>query len=423
MSNCSTKAMETASSEIMNAPQQTFEARQWWRSVQDQSLNVQVDAARQKAFSVLRAGAISAESAAYERRASSILLPSLNTNAQTTQTELNSSNSLSLDLNWQIDVFGRYRNALKAGQLKSQANEALIVDAQRLIASETVSSYISLAGFKSEISLAKQSVSRLEDTISKIKRLAGAGYATQLDVHRSEVQLLDAKANISQLQASAKSFENRLKLLTASEPLGVISTDIFETLLNLNLAIPEPEKLINNRSDIRAANLMLLAAAAEVAAAKGQLLPDLSIDGRLFLTDDDNRSFSPTDFTSNIISRLSMPILGRGRILADIDANNARLQQAKISYDETVQTALLEIDTAYNQAILYRQAAQERKQAVASAQTALSQSLRLFDAGEIVYLDVLLAEQALSDAEREQLRSAIDAGQAWTTLNTALASY
>ncbi len=394
----------------------------WWKELGSENLNHLVSSARKNAFSVLQASAELAEAEAISDAKRAPLIPSIGLNASNQSADINNSASLSLDLDWKADVFGQYRDLAKASNLETQASRLLVEDAKRLVTFEVVSTYISYLGALAEIHSAKESSNRLNDTILRVKRLTAAGIATQLDLHRSETQKLDADARISQLLANAKQLENKLLLLTNENSIEFSSSNILDTVLVAPVELPTPTSLIKNRPDIRAADLKLQATAKEVAASQKKLLPNLSLDARLFMTEDDDISFSISNFTSSIISRLAMPILGRGKLLADIDANNARLQQSRISYDQIARTALLEIDTAFTQVTVLRRAALARSNAAQSAKTALKQSQRLFQAGEIAYLDVLIAEQSLSDAERDLQRASREAGLAWATLQAALAT-
>ena len=102
-------------------------------------------------------------------------------------------------------------------------------------------------------------------------------------------------------------------------------------------------------------------------------------------------------------------------------SNDARLKQAALDYEQILLVALSEVDTALGDINHLRQSAAQADRATDAARTALAQSRRLFDAGEIGYLDVLFAEQSLIEADRTLLATKREAALAWARYMTALA--
>lgn len=419
-----------------NAPTQTaaetlvaaapLEGTNWWGALGSPILDALVAHGQDEAFSVLLAAddLRGAEAASREVRAG--LWPSLSgtvsderRNSDADGFQEDSRSEAGLALSWQIDLFGQIRALSAARENTVARQQELLLDARRLIASQIVTSWLQLAALNDEIALADDSRARLSDAVGKVSRLTQAGYATKLDVARSEAQLREILARTAELEADREAVLNRLSFLTASGalPPGTGNESLPAVLPRLPMALPDAETLIAARPDIRAADAALLASASERAAARKRLLPDLSVQASLT---------TPIDVASGgllreTVTRLSAPLLGRGQLLADIDRQDARLSAAHTRYRQTVSQAILEIDTAYRQTLILEDAVAERTAGRIAAETALAGSNRLFDAGEIGYLDVLIAEQALIDAARDEVAARRARALAWARYQAAVA--
>jgi NodT family efflux transporter outer membrane factor (OMF) lipoprotein len=430
LSACMSATMPTAPVEAA-AVQAEAGSDAWWLAFDDPALEAVVASARANAFSVLQAKARLSEAQGVERGERAQFWPTLGVfgrfgiEGDDDRWNRNQTEALGLDLAWQVDVFGQIRKTVSAASERTDAGAALVRDAERLVTGDAVATYLALAGLDAELNRAAASETRLAEALSKVQRLSDAGYATDLDAVRSQAQLLDVRARRAELAAERRGLENRLTQLMASEHRAVLTPN--PAMFNLSgpapallRALPDAEDFTQTRPDVRAAWNELSARAAEVAAAKRQLLPDVSLSASVFMGEDGRDIISPTNLTNDLVARLAMPLLGRGRLLANIDVADARLAQAELVYQETVLRALLEVDTVRAETEGLREASRQRTQALQAARTALTQSRRLFDAGEIGYLDVLVAEQALIDAERKAIATRRDYMIAWARLQAAV---
>lgn len=394
----------------------------WWKVLNDTELNNLVKKGREDAFDVRIAITQLDEAKAVLRSEKAALIPSVNLS-------LNLVDSLTgtggFDLNWQLDLAGAIRNSIKAAEARAGSSQALITDTRRLITSQIVTTYIQLRARQEERKLAEKSAVRLEETVNNVTRLVNAGQATRLDQTRSTRQLAEINARIRTLKGTERAIKNGLSTIIGAtiDNNSLSYNSANQNLLSINPKIPQPvaEDLFVDRPDIRAAALTLNAERYEKIAAERALYPTINLQGNAISNNVDLSSLQFGGISTSLVTGIVVPLIGRGRLLAQIDAENAQKERALINYERAVMIATTEIDTSHTQVLSSRAAADENKKAMKAASSALKQSRRLFEAGEINYLDVLIAEQSLIDVEQAAVLAEETAALAWVQYMTALA--
>ena len=397
---------------------------QWWRGLQDPFLDQIVQSGRVSGLDVRIAQTQIYESQAFTRAQFAQLIPSVNLAANSDVTETSSS-SLGLQYNWQVDLFGSLRASVKAAQLRGYVSQALAEDVRRIITSQIISTYIQLRARQVEIALSQRSAARLTESVDRITRLSNAGYATDLDVTRSKGQLIDVNARIQVLHGQERALQNALRQIVGHHVdfNYLYNSRVDESFVfpRPNIIEPDPNRLFNDRPDIVAAALNLNAEGYERLSAQRNLYPSISVSGDIGFNGTIISPFSFSQISTSLISGLVAPLLGRGQLLSQVDAETAQNVRAIAEYEQAVLAAVTEVDTALIQLRSNRAAAAEQNQALIAATAALEQSKRLFDAGEISYLDVLITEQGIIDAERNFILSEEAAALSWVQYMAALA--
>lgn len=396
----------------------------WWTALEDHQLNTLIAVTQTQSLDISKALARAEEARALVRSGNASLWPTIGLGVSSEDASRGASaTEIGLDSFWQIDLFGQARTSLSAAKARAGSAEALAEDVRRLVIADIVSTYLTLSAVEADIALSRQSETRLVDALDKITRLTEAGYGTALDRQRSARQLLDVQSRTSQLEGRANALRNALTLSIGQAPgtLSLSPTPLMNRAITAGVTAPDPETFLQDRPDIRAAHAALMAAAFDTDAARKGLLPNLSLSARIFETDANRTVFDFAGLQNELALRLAQPLLFRGRQLAAIDGNDARLKQAALDYEQILLVALSEVDTALGDINHLRQSAAQADRATDAARTALAQSRRLFDAGEIGYLDVLFAEQSLIEADRTLLATKREAALAWARYMTALA--
>ena len=181
-----------------------------------------------------------------------------------------------------------------------------------------------------------------------------------------------------------------------------------------------PTSLLTNRPDIQSAEAGLLAANADIGAARAAFFPSLQlgVDPSLVATGFGHPAAAALSMASNVLA----PIFSGGRLEGNLENVTARQKELAAQYQQTVLTAFREVEDALairkstdQQVVLTRESVQEARNAYIIAKAR-------FDAGSIDYLTLLETQRSLSQAEDEQIVATVAQLEAFVQLRKALGS-
>jgi NodT family efflux transporter outer membrane factor (OMF) lipoprotein len=313
------------------------------------------------------------------------------------------------DATWEIDVFGGTRRAVEAADAGLQAS----VENRRAtfvtLLGEVARNYIEFRGFQRRLAVAEANLKAQRDTLELTRVRFQAGLASDLDVAQAEAQISSTAAQIPVLESSLKRAAYNLDVLLAQEP-GVLADELGPERpipsLPPDVLIGLPSELLRRRPDIRRAERELAAATAQVGVAVADLFPRFSLTGDVGL-----QSVSAADWFSGgsrfwaFGPTIRWPLFDAGRIRANIEIRNAQQEQAVYRYENTVLTALSEVEAA----LVNHSREQERYRfladAVAANRRALAMANELYLSGLNSFLNVLDAQRSLYASENDLAQS------------------
>ncbi|MES2831175.1 MAG: efflux transporter outer membrane subunit [Pseudomonadota bacterium] len=420
----------------------------WWESFNDPALTQLIELAQQRNLDLQVADARIREVRALQRAANASLFPSLSaTGGFTRQRSISGSidnigaepataggvanlanngavirnlGQVGLEVSWEADVFGRLRSQARAAQADVGVVQADRDAARLTLLAEVARNYVEYRLYQVQTGLAQQTATAQERT-ARISRLRfEQGLASRLDVERSIAELSVTRSQLPAARELAESARYRLSLLLASTP------DELSELLQTGLPVQEnppqqgsiqqrtvtlpssdpltlllsPNDILALRPDVRAARLRLISSTALRDASEALQYPTLTITGLLGLQNRDlDELLSAGSRVWSIGGGVAAPLLDFGRIRANIDAADARQEQAFLQYERTIRDALRDTQTAI---VLYTQGVL-RQQELARARDASSKATALarlqYQEGTLSLLDVLIAERASYDAQ------------------------
>ena len=323
--------------------------------------------------------------------------PSTNT-AAFHPVELNNF-QLGFDSAWEIDVFGRIRNDVKAASANVRSAEENRRDVLVVLLAEIARSYSDLRGFQLRLEIAEENIRTEEDTVHLTKTRAAAGLATQLDVSRAVAELETTNAVVPSLRSAIAASIHRISVLLGQEPAALEKE--LETSAPVPVVPPEvpvglPSDLLKRRPDVRRADDEIVGAAANVKAARADYFPKFTLLGSAGrqATQLHDLSLSLGNFFA-AGPAISLPIFTGGRIRSKVAVQKARWKQTQILYQSTVLNSLEETENAL---VNYSQEQERRDRlqaAVSQNQTALELSRELYTSGLGDFLAVLDAQRQL----------------------------
>lgn len=314
-------------------------------------------------------------------------------------------------LNWELDVFGRLRRLTEAARAQYLATDEARRGVQVTLIGDVMTDYFRLRELDSELAIATQTRDAANDGLRLTTARRDRGAASGLDVHQAEELLYTATAQMASLERQIAQAENAISVL-----LGTYSGEIArgKTLAELN-APPQappglPSDLLERRPDIRQAEETLIAANANIGAAKALYFPAISLTGNLgqqsrALTDLFTGPARAWTFAAPVVS---VPVFEAGAIRSAVKLSETQKQEALETYKKTIEQAFREVSDAL---VEVRQDADQRGQEellVGALREADRLSRLRYQGGLDSYLQVLDAERNLFQGELalSQLRGA-----------------
>jgi multidrug efflux system outer membrane protein len=308
--------------------------------------------------------------------------------------------NVSLGAAWQADLFGRVRRQTEAAQAQVYASEQGQRGVVLTLVSGVATSYIVLRSLDRQLEIAQATARNFEGTlrIFELRFKAGMIAKTELSQIRSQTQ--QARAAIPQFEQAIATQENLISILLGRAPGPIPRGKTIDELIAPQIPGDLPATLLQRRPDILAAEQNLVAANANIGAARALYYPNLSLQAALATTATATGAlFSGPAAAGLIGASLTGPIFTFGAIEGQVASAEAGERAALATYQQTLLNALRETNDALSGS---QKRAQEftvqRERVVALREFARLSKLR-FDKGVSGYLEVLVAENELFAAE------------------------
>ncbi|MEG9545810.1 TolC family protein [Mannheimia sp. HC-2023] len=291
-----------------------------------------------------------------------------------------------ISASWEPDFFGKKRSDADAARAGTLARQEQVYGAQLLVSSGIAENYLRIYAIDQQQEILRKNVAILNELQRYIQGRFNAGQATAYEISEIKAQITALQAQQSTLQSQADALTRNIAVLVGSVPQGFHIAKSGNPLAK----IPDspsgqvPSTVIERRPDIRANARQVEAMAAKLASAKADLYPRFDIQflgqgGYIKI----NNDLSPISALANLVSvGVKLPIFTNGRIQANIDASDARLQAAMIEYDNSLLKALGEVDSAYQHQSSLAKQSRLLENAVRQAQKQANDAQRLFKYGE-----------------------------------------
>lgn len=309
-----------------------------------------------------------------------------------------------LVMSWEVDIWKKLRNATKSAYLQYLAS----IEGRRYVVtnliSEVSSTYYEVLSLKTQIQLIKDYVEVLEKVKKIVTLLRQAGRTSSLAVQRFEAEVAKNVARQYELTQRISITENRLNLLLGRfpKPIEYNTNNFLETTLP-NVQTTVPIKLLENRPDLRKASLNLEARKLDVEVARARFYPSLTIDGNLGYEAFNSKHFDGTavDVAYKLAGGIAMPLLNRRAIEASYHTANNLQIQAIYEYELTLLKAFTEVSNQLIKLRNLKNKFEQKEKQVEALKNSVQIADTLFKAGRTDYIEVLLAQRDLIEAQIE----------------------
>ncbi|MFT6815492.1 MAG: multidrug efflux system outer membrane protein [Sphingobacteriales bacterium] len=323
---------------------------------------------------------------------------------------------------WELDVWRKLRNAKKAAltrYLSSIEGKNFMVT--NLIA-EVANSYFELLALDNELEIVNQNIQIQNNALKIVKLQKEATHVTELAVKRFEAQVLNTTNLQYAIKQEITEAENRINFLLGRFPQQVLrNSGSFVSLIPNMVYSGIPIHLLENRTDVRQAELDLVAAKLDIKVAKASFYPSLGISAGIGL-----HAFSPSlllmtpqSLEYKLAGDLIAPLINRSAIKAIYLNANAKQIQAVYNYEQTVLRAYMEVVNQLAKVNNLESSYNLKAQEVQALNKSVDISNSLFRSARADYIEVLLTQREaleakfeLVETKKQQMNAMVDIYQA-----------
>ena len=249
-------------------------------------------------------------------------------------------------LSYEVDVWSRVANLSAAAKASYVATEEDRRTIRMGLISDVANAYLQVQELQERTNLAMDTVQARNQSLLLIRAKRDLGAASDLDVLTAQGALASAQADASALDRQQQQALNGLKLLIGGEwPANLpASTPLSTQSLPPQLLADVPSQVLLGRPDVRAAEQRLIAANANIGAARAAFLPKIQLTGALGSASPSlSGLFGAGTKSWSFVPSLQQPLFDGGRTSANVDVAQARKVAAVASYEKTIQTAFREV--------------------------------------------------------------------------------
>lgn len=407
--------------------QTTDQLHQWWRLLDDPVLDGLIEQVGQANLDVQAAMMRVAESRALRDFAAGRSSPQVDAIASYSRSRNSGSthfafpgmptdpydlHAAGFDAAWEIDLFGQIKRSIESSQAALEASIDDYHDVLRSLFAEVARNYVELRTTQTRIQYALQNIEVQKETVKLAQGRFEAGLSPELDVAQSKMNLNNTRSEVPALHLAEIQTINRIAVLLGQYPQSL------QTKLKAGNSIPTPAEpialglpadLLRRRPDIRRAERELAAQTARIGVATADLYPAFSLTGTFTFQAEDLRDVGRSSSQAYSFGPgFRWHLLSGDRVRSNIQREEALTEQARLRYEQTVLSAVEEVENAMASFI------QESKRRI-SLQSSVYESERSVKLVRELYTNGLADFQNVLDMQRtlwmQQDRLAASRGQ------------
>ncbi len=410
--------LETTAPQVADANARGDDVGQWWRRLNDPLLSQLVDEAQRQSLDVRKAEARLREARARQGVASAGRYPDVSASASAsrsgsivgpnsvgagTATVAGNQFSAGFDASWELDVFGGVRRSVEAAVADQEAIAAGLDDVRVSLVAEVAKSYVEVRSLQSRLDIARTNLASQSETLELTELRARAGLVNAQDVEQARSNREQTVAQIPSLDGSLAEAEHRLDILLGKVPGTLharLSTAGALPEIPSRVAVGIPADTLRQRPDVHTAERKLAAETARVGVAEAARYPTFKLSGSIGL-----ESLSPdatgggTGASYSLLGGIAAPIFSAGRLKNQVIAQDAVREQAQVAYEQTVLTALQDVENALVALARSRERGEALVRAGAAARTAAQLARQRYGAGIIDFQSVIDTERTVLSVE------------------------
>jgi len=309
---------------------------------------------------------------------------------------------------WEVDIWRKLRNARDAQISRYLAS----IDGKNFMVTnliaEIANSYYELLALDSQLDILKNNITIQKNALEIVKMEKKAAKVTELAVRKFEAEVYKNQSRQFYIQQQIIETENKINFLVGRYPQPISrSFTGFNTLQPNKVAAGLPAQLLDNRPDVKQAELELAAAKLEIKVAKANFYPSLKLNAGVGLQAF-NPSYlikSPESMLFNTAGDLVAPVINRKAIKATYYSANANQIQALYNYEKTILNAFLEVTNKMSNIYNLEQSYALKEKQVEALTRSITISNFLFKSARADYMEVLMTQRDALEAKFELIET------------------
>jgi outer membrane protein, multidrug efflux system len=397
-----------------------FGEMKWWTVFQDKVLEDLIHEALVHNYDLRIAAARVAEARAIVGITRADQLPSIGGSASIEQTKSNffpggpTFDTVSVQASYILDFWGEYRRATEAARANLVASEYGQDVVRTSLVSDLASAYFNLRQYDTQLEYSEKTLVGDRDMLRLNTINFKGGESAKTDVLQAQLLVEQAEAQIISLHTSIEQEENAISVLLGRNPGSIArGINLIDQPHMPEVPVGLPSALLTRRPDVHQAEMLLVAANANVGVAKAAFFPQFPLTGQYGMMSTSITSFlqGPAQFWS-VAGAALQPLYEGGRIRSNYNLALAKREEAELAYRQSFQLAVEDVSNSlvgYTQSRQYRAKIQEQTDTY--YETARLANVR-FTGGSTSFLEVLVTQQqyftsqlALAQAWNDELQN------------------
>ena len=315
-----------------------------------------------------------------------------------------------LDVSYELDLWGKYRRASEAARAELFAAESAREAVRLSLVAQVAQQYFALLAIDAQVVVTQRMLATRNETLDLFNRRHEAGTLSEYLLHQAVAEQAATRSQLAALRQGQERNESALAVLLGRSPRQIMENNMERgtSAPVKDLVIPAglPSDLLLRRPDLQESEQRLIAANALIGTARAQYFPSLGLTGYLGSESTSfSKLFSSPAGTFMFAAGLTQPIWNAGRIAAGVEASEAVRDQALAGYQKTVANAFKDVRDALAAQNAARETLEAETIRTAALDKALKQARLRFDAGIASHLEVLDVERNLLAAELARIDS------------------
>lgn len=328
-----------------------------------------------------------------------------------------------VNASWEVDIWRKLRNSRDAAANRYLASvEGKNFMVTHLV-SEIANSYYELVALDNKLEILNQTIEIQSNALQIVKMQKIAGMVSELAVKKFEAEVLKNQSHVYYIRQSIIEAENKINFLVGRFPQPVQrNSKNFTDLVPDTIYSGIPSQLLQNRPDIRKAELELVATKFDLKAARADFYPSLRLTAGAGFNAFNVRYFikAPQSLIYNIAGDLIAPLINRNAIKAKYFSANAKQIQAAYNYEKAILNGYIEVTNSLSKISNLKKSYDLKTQQVQALTQSITISTNLFSNARADYMEVLMTQRDAVESKFELIEMKQQQLSSWISMYQAL---